>query len=207
MKYLGPGMYGMDAPLWVSGATIPQWQSVTSPADGEVYRRIAATGGGTTDPADDMTNYVAVSYERTAALQDGSLLSGSGASLANTGRGATQVALAAIGTSTRTNILSVTGRGCIDYFAFIKAAAGTTRIEIICDGRTILDQSGTYTATTALLAIGQTALNADGSIPFFLATLDPKGVEFRRSLQVYLTNTATASTTSAGIAYHLRSRG
>lgn len=206
--YRGAGFYGLNPPLWVSGAAQqPAGQWVTSPADKEIYQRIAVTNSSTTDPADDMTNYVAVSYERTAALQDGPLLSGTGASLANTGRGATQVALAAIGVSARTNILSVTGRGCIDYFAFFKATTGTTRIEIICDGRTILDQSGTYTTTTALLAIGQTALNADGSIPFFLAVLDPKGVEFRRSLQVYLTNTATASTTSAGIAYHLRSRG
>lgn len=206
MKYLGPGMYGMDAPLWVSGATIPQWQSVTSPADGEVYRRITATGGGTTDPADDMTNYAAVSYERTAALPDGTLLGGA-SGLVNTGIGATQAALAAIGVSARTSILSVTGRGCIDYFAFIKAAAGTTRIEIICDGRTIFDRSATYTTTTALLVIGQPGLNGDGTISFYVAGFDPKGVEFRRSLQVYLTNTATASTTSAGIAYHLRSRG
>lgn len=192
---------------WSSGMTVNRREVVISPADDELYRRITATGGGTTDPADDMTNYVAVSYERTAALQDGALISGTGATLANTGRGATQAALAAIGTSTRTNILSVTGRGCIDYFAFIKAATGTTRIEIVCDGRTILDQSATYTTITVLLAIGQSGLSGDGGMPFYIATLDPKGVEFRRSLQVYLTNTATASTTSAGIAYHLRSRG
>jgi hypothetical protein len=204
MKYLGPSMYGMDAPLWVSGATIPQWQSVTSPADGEVYRRIAATGGGTTDPADDMTNYVAVSYERTSALQDGQLLSAG--NISNTGRGVTQTALPAIGTSTRTSILSVTGRGCIDYFAFLKAAGGTSRVEIICDGRTILDQSATYTSSVALLAIGQPGINGDATVLLSTAVLDPKGVEFRRNLQVYLTNITTASTTAAGIAYHLRSR-
>lgn len=190
---------------WSSGMTVNRREVVISPADDELYRRITATGGGTTDPADDMTNYVAASYERTAALQDGQILSAG--SLANTGRGVTQTALPAIGTSTRTSILSVTGRGCIDYFLFIKAAAGTSRVEIICDGRTILDQSATYTSTTALLAIGQPGINGDATVLTSTAVLDPKGVEFRRSLQVYLTNTATASTTSAGIAYHLRSRG
>lgn len=192
---------------WSSGMTVNRREVVVSPADDEEYRRITATGGGTTDPADDTTNYVATSYERTVGLPDGGLFAGAGTTSSNIGRGATLTSLAAISTSVRTSILSVTGRGCIDYFAFLKAAAGTTRIEVICDGRTILDQTPTLTATTVLLALGVPSPNSDGSIATSFFAPDPKGVEFRRSLQVYLTNTATASNTSAGIAYHLRSRG
>lgn len=190
---------------WVSGMTVRKYEVVISPADNEEYKRITVTGGGTTDPADDTTNYVAVSYERTAALTDVAPITRSGMTFSNIGLGATQTTLPAIGVSARTSILSVTGRGCIDYFAFMKSAGGTSRIEIVCDGRTILDNSSTYTTGTALLAIGQPD-NGDVSYPMTLAKFDPKGVEFRRSLQVYLTNTVTSSTTSAGIAYHLRSQ-
>lgn len=208
MRYDGPGFYGLNPPLWISGAAQqPAGQWVTSPADKEVYQRIAATNSSTTDPADDTTNYLAMGYERTVALPDGGLFAGAGTTSSNIGRGATLTSLAAISTSVRTSILSVTGRGCIDYFAFLKAAAGTTRIEVICDGRTILDQTPTFTSTTVLLALGVPSPNSDGSIATSFFAPDPKGVEFRRSLQVYLTNTATASNTSAGIAYHLRSRG
>lgn len=206
MKYLGPGMYGMDAPLWVSGATVPQWQSVTSPADGEVYRRITATGGGTTDPADDTTNYVAVSYERTADLLNGAVLAVSGITASNLAANAVVATLPAISTSVRTSIFSVSGRGKVDYLAFLKAAAGTTRVEVLVDGRTILDQTPTFTTTTVLLAIGTPIVNSIPAADVRVAVWDPAGVEFRRSLQVYITNTATASTTSAAIAYHLRSR-
>lgn len=59
---------GGSVQLWVSGATVTQWDYRKSPIDGEVYQRTAATGGGTTDPANDTTNYVAASYVRVSAL-------------------------------------------------------------------------------------------------------------------------------------------
>lgn len=47
-----------NAPLWVSGATVTQYSTVLSPADNlRAYRRITATGSGTTDPKNDLTNY------------------------------------------------------------------------------------------------------------------------------------------------------
>ena len=48
----------VNAPLWVSGATVAQYATVLSPADNlRAYRRITATGSGTTDPKNDLTNY------------------------------------------------------------------------------------------------------------------------------------------------------
>lgn len=205
MRYDGPGFYGLNPPPWVSGAAQqPAGQWVTSPADKEIYQRIAATNSSTTDPADDTTNYVARSYVRTAAIVGGGLISGVGA-FTNIGFGSTKTNLAAIGVGTRTNILSVTGRGGIDYFAFFKGAAGTTRIEIIVDGRTVFDQTNTFTTTNALLALGEIRPDSSGTFTLYAATFDAQGIKFRRSLEVFLTNTATASTTSAGIAYHLQS--
>lgn len=55
---------GGSAKLWASGMTVRKWQTVQSPLDGELYTRTAATGSGATDPADDITNYVAASYRR-----------------------------------------------------------------------------------------------------------------------------------------------
>lgn len=204
MRYVGAGMYGMQAPLWVSGATIAQYQLVTSPADKETYQRIASTGSGTTDPADDTTNYVAVSYERLAAIVGGGVINSVG-NFTSIGNGpTTKTTLAAIGVSARTSVLSVSGRGCVDYFAFFKNAAGTTRVEIIVDGRTLFDQTDTYGTTNALIAIGMISAGS-GANALNEARFDPAGVQFRRTLEVYITNTATGSPSSAGIAYHLRS--
>lgn len=48
-----------NAPLWVSGASVAQYSTVLSPLDSlRAYRRITATGSGTTDPKNDPTNYV-----------------------------------------------------------------------------------------------------------------------------------------------------
>ena len=47
-----------NATLWVSGATVQQWATVISPADGQTYRRRTAAGSGTLDPSQDGANYV-----------------------------------------------------------------------------------------------------------------------------------------------------
>ena len=180
-----------------------QFEEVYSPADGEVYRRKTA-GSGATDPADDATNYVAVSYDRTSALSAANLITSVGSAMTTVGTGSTKTNLAAIGVGARTSVLSVTGRGCIDYLAFAKFATGTTRVEVFVDGRSVLDQTDTYSTTNALLVLGM--LSAGSSATNLIeARFDPAGVQFRRSLEVFITNTATASTTAAGIAYHLRS--
>ena len=59
---------GGGVKTWVSGAPVLQRALVVSPADNEVYIRKTATGSGTTDPADDTTNYNAVSYSRVLNL-------------------------------------------------------------------------------------------------------------------------------------------
>lgn len=50
-----------NATPWVSGAIVQQYACMISPADGRTYRRTSATGAGTTDPAADGGNYVAMS--------------------------------------------------------------------------------------------------------------------------------------------------
>jgi hypothetical protein len=58
-----------NATPWVSGATVQQYQSVISPADGRTYRRIAAAGSGTTDPSSDGANYVDLTSHATLYMK------------------------------------------------------------------------------------------------------------------------------------------
>lgn len=204
MKYAGPGFYGLQPPPWAASVEIAKGQWLTSPADNEIYQRIAATGTDTTDPADDLVKYVARSYERTAAIVGAAIETNAGSGFGNVGNGATKSSLAAIGVGARTNILSVSGRGSCDYLMFFKATTGTTLVEVFVDGRSVFGREDTYNATTGLVVIGQFETGA-GSARLAAARFASLAIEFRRSLDVYITNTATASTTNAGLAYHLRS--
>lgn len=51
------------AVLWVSGTTYANGARVLSPANGQLYRRTAASGSGTTDPSLDYSNYARVFAE------------------------------------------------------------------------------------------------------------------------------------------------
>lgn len=57
--------------LWVSGATVAQYAHVQSPADGQLYVRITATGSGATDPANDATNYRPAGGRAIKSIQRG----------------------------------------------------------------------------------------------------------------------------------------
>lgn len=204
MHYKGPGFYGLQPPPWVSGVPIAKGQWLTSPADGEIYQRIADTGTDTTDPADDLVKYVARSYERTDAILGAAMLASAATGISSFCLGATKSIFGALGVGVRTSVLSVTGRGCLDYLVLSKGAAGTARIEVIVDGHTKLDRTDTHSSSTYLLALGMPSANG-GSNSFVEARFDPAGVQFRRSLQIYVTAVATDSAAAAGIAYHLRS--
>lgn len=189
---------------WASGMTVRKHQKVVSPADNEEYRRITATGGGTTDPADDLTNYRAASFERTDAILGAEMLAAAG-NINNACQGATKSIFGALGVGVRTSVLSVTGRGCLDYLALAKSAGGTMRIEVIVDGRTVLDRTDTHSTSLWLRVLGMASGNGATTNWFIEARYDPAGVQIRRSLQIYVTAVATDSAASAGIAYHMRS--
>ena len=56
------------AAVWVSGATIALNAVVFSPTNKQLYRRITATGSGTTDPASDTTNYAPLGQLQAVAV-------------------------------------------------------------------------------------------------------------------------------------------
>lgn len=199
------GSAGGAIDTWFSGKTVKQYQLVTSPADGEVYKRKTATGSGTTDPADDTTNYRPVSYTRTAAIVGGGMISAAG-TVGNCFVGATKNVVGALAVGARTNVLSVTGRGSIDYLAYHKAAGGDARVEVIIDGVTVMDRTDTgYSTSIALLAIGQVSSGSAASAALTEARFEANGHQFRRSLNVWVTNTATIGAANSTVAYHLQS--
>lgn len=195
--YRGSGFYGLNPPLWVSGAAQqPAGQWVTSPADKEIYQRIAATNSSTTDPADDTTNYVARSYERTAALPAISLITPF-----STGYMQTVVSPSTISIGSRTSVLSITGRGWLSSLQFLKGNAGNLRLEIICDGRTVYDQTRDMVTTTySMIAFGTINEQASSGYLGELLGPAPKPLQFRRSLQVFVTPSSFA-TASAKLLY------
>lgn len=177
---------------WVSGAVIKQYAYVISPLDGEIYQRKTATGSGTTDPADDLTNYFAASYVRSGTRDAVANVDVTASAPGITGP--TRVLLAAITSGVRTKILGVTGRGSCAFLGFqpnTNAANGL--LEVVVDGRTI------YTATTAygpgtsgrLTAVPLGSLVPSGAAANFVASPDFAPVFFRRTLDVYFTPTVT----------------
>lgn len=200
---------GSSVQLWVSGATVAQWDYRKSPIDGEVYQRTAATGSGTTDPANDTTNYVAASYVRVSALPSKNAIDNLSNAPAQFANNSVKVAINGITAGTRTQILNLSGRGSIAFLAILKAATGGGTVEIIVDGITIYN-SATSTATTteAHCFIGAPG-SADpgvGSVrPFAVAIADAMPVIFRRTFVVWYTPTTSASGAQATLAYDLRS--
>jgi len=194
---------GLRKRTWASGMTVRKNEIVKSPADNEDYERITATGGGTTDPADDITNYVARSYVRTAALPGGgSVGSAIGGIIANIYEGSTRSTIATTTVGTRVNALSISGRGSIDFFAYSKNAGGSARVEIIADGRTLLDETVATSSLSTLLYIGGAQYGGASKSEQALPVRD--GLVFKRSFAVYVTAVSTAAGTGGGIAYIAR---
>lgn len=193
---------GLRKRTWASGMTVKKNEVVKSPADNEDYERITATGGGTTDPADDTTAYVARSYKRTTTMSKGRFFMMPNYGGAAGPVGATAATMGAVSPGVRTLALSITGRGTIQYLLAAKAESGNMRVEIFIDGRMVLDETATFSAGTGALYIGApmyVAAVSDSSA--HKASPELAGPQFRRSLQVYLTPIGTASYSSSGVAY------
>lgn len=196
---------GSGANLWISGVPVPQWGLVISPLDGEVYRRTTATGAGTVDPANDVTNYMAASYRRVTALTTYAELNNLLLTADSFANGATKLNMN-IAVNVRTSLLNVTGRGVAQYLGVLKAATGGGRLEVLIDGRSIFDRTvGTTSLNYAAIVVGSAinwVNNSNQNMAAYTA-LPEVGVEFKRSLQVFYTP-LTSATTTGTFAYMLR---
>ena len=196
--------------IWSSGDTVLQWQEVRSPLDGEVYMRRTTTGGGTVDPADDLTNYSSVSYNRTPTLSSeliGPSTSTWGMQAAYFAMGAIKPTFPAAATGVRTLVLSLTGRGRVDFIGMWRALPGDARFEIVVDGRTILNKVTKYTGQCGAVYFGAAAGGYFASTNTALTTIIPDhtGIQFRRTLRIYVTPVTEVLTGSDYLAYVLRS--
>lgn len=206
-QFLGAGS---SVRLWVSGETVTQWDYRKSPLDGETYQRKTATGGGTTDPADDTTNYAAKSFQRITALTAapiGPLQIG--ATPANYfAQGTLKPALAAAATGVRALALSLSGRGNVGFVGLSRAGSGSARLEIFVDGRSVLDVTSTFAANDCAIYFGAAATGLIfGTTNVNLLTVlpDAAGLPFRRTFQVYVTPVTGTFTTADFLAYQMRS--
>ena len=182
------------AQLWSSGMTGAKWQEVRSPLDGEVYRRKTA-GAGATDPANDITNYVAVSYSRVTALPaPGTTARTAGGTIGNFANGANKSALNSVPAATRTQILNISGRGSLLFAAIISGESSlySRRLEVVIDGRTVLDVTVSFASSSdyqLFVGTGVTLFSGAALYPVYSA-IPQIDLPFRRSCSVFLTSSA-----------------
>ena len=201
------------AQLWSSGMTVARWQEVRSPLDGEVYRRKTATGSGATDPADDLTNYWAVSYQRPTAITNA--WSGGGAAMSGgvyyqPSSVNAMVSSPALSAGVRKVVLSVSGKGTLQvagvHIPPAGASAVTVRLEVIVDGRPIFDATNNFPGSSSIgyfvFAAGWLVFDQANGV--YIIT--PSAFEFARTLEVAVTaNTARpANAVYNNYAYTLR---
>jgi hypothetical protein len=194
--------------VWQSGMTVAQGERVISPLDWEEYRRITATGSGTTDPADDLTNYIALTYTRVTALGLSTTISNNGNSAPQLfANGAVKVLPGVIAVGARVEIFSASGRGVLAFLGFMKTTSGGGRFEVFVDGRRVFDstiQSAGGDVNAFIGALGAGAVSTT-TFPAYTAIPSDAGLQFRRSLSVIYTPTVVATVANTTLAYILRS--
>ncbi|WP_157158281.1 hypothetical protein [Delftia sp. Cs1-4] len=176
--------------------------------DWEEYRRIAATGSGTTDPADDLTNYIAMTYTRVTALGLSITISNNG----NAGpqffaNGALKDLPGAIAVGARVEIFSASGRGVLAFLGFMKTTTGAGRFEVVVDGRRVFDstiQSAAADVNVFVGAPGAVAVSTT-TFPAYTAIPSDAGLPFRRSVSIIYTPAGTATVANTTLAYILKS--
>lgn len=196
-RYVGQALLGVRPRVWTSGMSVAQGEVVTSPLDWEDYRRKAATGSGSTDPADDITNYNAWSYDRVISLPVSEIANGA-AGAGTFANGAVKVNPSTIAIGVRTEILNISGRNVLRYLGFMKGLTNGGTLEIFIDGRQVANISVSTSSVVAQLVAGAWATN--GTNAAFYA-IPEAGNKFCRSLSVFFTPIGTATGANTTVAY------
>ena len=112
-----------------------------------------------------------------------------------------------INAATRTQILSVAGRGACGFLGLFKHASGGGLVEVIVDGITIMS----YTTSTTNATSGHVLIGAPGgatvsslSLPMYVAIADGSPVQFRRTFVVWYTPATNASGSNATLGYDIK---
>lgn len=199
ITFFGGG--GSAATPWISGQTVRQYAYKISPLDAETYQRVTADGTGAVDPADNITDYVARTYQRVRGIPAPSAPIPNGQTdPANWANGATKTALN-INSGVRSRVLQLTGRGRTTVLGLFSGVNSPTsvRAEIIIDGRTVLDSTISWGVSAGFVFfLGSWA--ASGTTLGYSA-LPVGGIQFRRSLEVWVTPTGGAISTNGAFAH------
>lgn len=179
---------GGSAPMWSPALNVQRGGYVVSPADGEIYRRVAATGTSGTDPADDVVNYVAASYTRVTATPRGYLIP---TNYPDNIRGITRTAQFDVAVGAKSTGLSIAGRGQLTHLGHYRSAPSSTKscnIEIFADGRRIYENEFGLISSHYSVHVGS-AYRFDVGGAVEISTPSSQGIQFRRSLVVLFTPT------------------
>ena len=186
--------------LWVSRMVVAKGAFVQSPLDFEIYCRKTATGGGTTDPADDTTNYFAVSFERPGSIVN-RWSAGAAADQYSYSEFETTSSNLTLSAAARTQVLSLSGKGAVTTIGIVQnqiSQARTVRLELIVDGRTIFDATNAYASVTEsqyVFAVGFPIRDPGGSTARVDSIREQK-ICFARSATVWVTSSVAASGTN-----------
>ena len=189
--------------VWVSGKTVAQYDYVISPADLEIYQRKTATGSGATDPYSDSTNYRPVSFNRLASITNGWSSGVWTTPGADTQFAGTTSSVPALSAGVRTSVLSATGKGSLDFAAYVKSGSsptsGTFRIELIVDGRTLFNATFANPSTSNYAVI-------QGGVPGGTGVIGaiPMDCPFSQSMQIYVTSSAGVAANIMRFSYAMR---
>lgn len=166
---------------WVSGTTYANGAVVWSPINGLAYRRITASGSGTTDPSLDTTNYKQVNGTGDVSTSGNQTIAGN-----KTFTGSTSLQTVTVGSITGTGAEQ---SGMIAHFAMTTAPAGWLKANGAAVSRT--------TYSSLFSAIGTVFGSGDGSTTFNLPDLrgefvrgwdDGRGVDSDRVFATWQTD-------------------
>lgn len=179
---------GGITPIWSAGLFVRRGWYVVSPADSEIYRRVTDSGTSGTDPADDLTNYVAASYTRVTAIPRGYYIP---TSYPENIRGITKTAQFDAAVGNKYTALSVAGRGRLLHLGHYRSAPAGSKgcnIELFVDGRRQYENEFNFTASHYAAHFGS-AIRSDFGGGADISTPKTYGIEFKRSLVVLFTPT------------------
>ena len=157
---------------WVSGTTYANGAVVWSPINGLAYRRITASGSGTTDPSLDSTNYKQVNGTGDVSTSGNQTISGD-----KTFTGTTSMQ--------SVTVTSITGTGAeqsgmVAYFAMTTAPSGWLKANGAAVSRTTYASLFAAIGTTFGIGNGTTTFNLPDLRAEFIRGLDDgRGIESR----------------------------
>lgn len=116
-----------------------------------------------------------------------------------------KTSISGIAAGARTKILDLSGRGSVDFLGVFKNSANDGTVEIIVDGRTLLNATTTNSNdTVSHIILGGSGSDGNAGFLQFIAVPYANLVQFRRNFVVWYTPVSTGTGTNAVLGYVAR---